>query len=472
MPQLSITGYEPLPDESKKQPQGAAAPQGLAIVGYEPERQPERSVGKTVSAFWEGIGGRALMDLMAGAGRTKEGAERTKAAIQGLAQGVAAEPGRVWRELSGAGEAMIKADLPGFAYRMGSAVPFLGAGAQQITDELQRGAPAEALGHTAALVAPFVAGKAGAAAGRLATAAAERAAPAIEVAGAGARAAAPDVATGAAKVGAGYLLEQMLPGGGPLKYAFELPTAYQGARQIQRGLKKGVKAGREVLKTRAAAAAEAAKAEAAAAEAAASAQAAQEAPRSSVVYGAPGIIPPSRQLGPGPIVTPAPPDTSYVRAVPAELPEVIPPGVWRRPGAMEQAEQLRREMEASGTIGPPAAAGEPATVIATEAPAVAPKAAPAGTAAEIMAQALFDHGIPLSDVRKMSYNDWRQVATATGQRTPSSAIQRDALVTLERLEKAERTLPAATALMSPAEAEKAFQEQKARATRRKKPSSN
>jgi hypothetical protein len=59
---------------------------------------------------------------------------------------------------------------------------------------------------------------------------------------AGARAAAPDVGMGAAKAGAGYLAGEaagMVPGGGFVKHILDIPTAYIGARQIGRGLKKG-----------------------------------------------------------------------------------------------------------------------------------------------------------------------------------------------------------------------------------------
>jgi hypothetical protein len=65
---------------------------------------------------------------------------------------------------------------------------------------------------------------------------------AAEATRAGARAAAPDVGMGVVKAGVGYLAGEaagMVPGGGFVKHILDIPTAYIGARQIGRGLKKG-----------------------------------------------------------------------------------------------------------------------------------------------------------------------------------------------------------------------------------------
>lgn len=214
---------------------------------------------------------------------------------------------------------------------------------------------------------------------------------AARVAGAGVRAAAPDVAAGAAKVGAGYVMEHILPGAGYLKYAVELPTAYSGAKQIGRGLKKGVAASREALNARALRAAEALAAERAAAEQAAAAARPQPIPEARRIEPPPDTsyvravpaepLPLSRQLPPPgrpPIVTPAPDplagDTSGVRAVPA---------VYGSSAVNEAAAGVREAMGLQpGELTPPATRTAPVTARASQIDAMARHMRQAGITAE------------------------------------------------------------------------------------------
>jgi hypothetical protein len=243
------------------------------------------------------------------------------------------------------------------------------------------------------------------------------AAPAVEFAAAGARAAAPDVAIGTAKIGAGYALEQMLPGAGPLKYAFELPTVYSGARQIQRGLKKGVAAGREALKARAAAAAEALAAET---EAAAATAARPEPP--------PSIIPPERQLGPGPIITPPPADTSgTVRGLPpAQYPEVIPPGPLRtKPGASDAALAMREAMGLGQEEFRLPEASAPDFAAITQAGHV-----------DRVARLMRENGLTAADALLLDPPDWINLARSAGIVKPDAggALAREVVLRLQSLE--------------------------------------
>jgi hypothetical protein len=127
---------------------------GIPVYQHE---HPE-GAGGFADAFWEGIGGKTLMDLMAGASRTKEGAERTKEAFKGLINGLAAEPGRVWDELGATGNGMIHGDLPGFAYHAAGSIPLVGAGAQQVGVDFANGDYARGFGHGLGLLFPFMLG--------------------------------------------------------------------------------------------------------------------------------------------------------------------------------------------------------------------------------------------------------------------------------------------------------------------------
>lgn len=249
---------------------------------------------------------------------------------------------------------------------------------------------------------------------------------AAKVTSAGVRAAAPDVAAGAAKVGAGYAMEHMLPGAGYLKYAVELPTAYAGARQIGRGLNKGAAAIRQSLRDRATAAAESlAKERAAAAEASRPVVIPEERrlaspPDTSYVRAVPAEpLPPSRQLAaPGrpAIITPepdAPPDTSFVRAVPAEPAEVIPEPLRKNPAASTAAEQMREEMIRSGTI-----TRENVTPI-TKKSGAEKTVANREAKAERFVEPLKRFKFSTRDVKGFGEAEWEKFANAIGEDVPS-----------------------------------------------------
>jgi len=267
-----------------------------------------------------------------------------------------------------------------------------------------------------------------------------RASPAAaEVATAGLRAGGPDVAKGAAKVGAGYLLDQLLPGASPLKYALEAPSVYSGARQIGRGLKKGITAGREALKARAARAAEAL-----ASETEAAAAAATPPP-------APGIIQPERQLGPGPIITPPPADTSgTVRGLPpAVYPEVIPPGPLRtQPGASDAAVAMREAMGLGPEEFRPPGTPAPDFAAVTQAGHV-----------DRVARLMRENGLTAADAQLLDPPDWVNLTRAAGIANPEAAgaMSRDVVLRLQSFEpkpkapaRKPQPPPPATAATTPA----------------------
>jgi hypothetical protein len=139
-------------------PQNEYVGQSNGIPVYK-HNHPEGAAGFG-DAFWEGVGGKAVMDMMAGASRTKEGAEKTKETAKALIQGLAAEPGRVWGELSATGQAMLTGDLPGAAYHAAGSVPMVGAPAQQVAQDFSNGDYARGFGHALGMFLPFLWGAA------------------------------------------------------------------------------------------------------------------------------------------------------------------------------------------------------------------------------------------------------------------------------------------------------------------------
>lgn len=134
-------------------------------------------VAKAGSAFWEGIGGpqwAPIVKALSNPSLSNPDAPDALAAVWNMAKGLAAEPGRVWNELGNTGAAMLKGDPLGAAYHLAGSVPLFGAPAQQVAQDIQRGDPAAAVGHTGAIIAPLVAGPA-----------AELAGPAIAATGRG-----------------------------------------------------------------------------------------------------------------------------------------------------------------------------------------------------------------------------------------------------------------------------------------------
>jgi len=179
-PQITARAEQPVsaelaPWERSYAPAEAAAPEAAASQAEAPAEQapwertyaapPEPSpIEKAGKAFYEGSGLSALVELASGDD------ERVRRVLTGAAQGIAAEPGRVWGEIKNLGQALVDptkstADV---AYHMAGAVPLLGAPVQQVAQDIQRGDPASAVGHAAGLVAPMVAGPAAEAAGRAA----------------------------------------------------------------------------------------------------------------------------------------------------------------------------------------------------------------------------------------------------------------------------------------------------------------
>jgi hypothetical protein len=188
-------------------------------------------------------------------------------------------------------------------HALAAIIPGVGPMAANIGEKLGdgdiKGAAADATVLGASMLAPHLAGPA--------VDAAKAAAPYARAAGAavkeGVKAAAPDLAAGAGKIAAGSAIAAA-----PLPHASAVGGwgfVGPGVRQVGQGLVTGAKAGavaaKASLASRIAAAADA------------------------VTPDAGATVAPAGLLGPGPVVTPAPPDGSFVRAVPAEYPPVEAP---------------------------------------------------------------------------------------------------------------------------------------------------
>lgn len=197
-----------------------------------------------VHAFWE-FTGKPIWDMMQGASRDPEKAKQAEETFKNLVHGVVNEPHRVLEELGNAGNAFMRGDIAQGVRHTAGAVPLVGGNALQVAKDIDEGKVSEAIGHSVGMIAPFAAGPV-----------AEAAGPPLETAGnvlkAGVKASAPDVTSGALKAGAGLAASEIIPASaGPLRYVAGAAPVYAGARQIARGLEKGIEAGKGVLREKA-----------------------------------------------------------------------------------------------------------------------------------------------------------------------------------------------------------------------------
>jgi len=149
--QLTIADSQPLPQAGR-----------LSIVKSEPLEQPS-ALSRLGSAFWEGSGGKAMMDLLGGASRNPELAKKSLDTAKSFVDSLKNEPARVWSELSQTGQAMTHGDVSGTASHLGGAVPFVGSGALQVQHDFENKDYASGFGHAMALLLPFAAKGTGAA---------------------------------------------------------------------------------------------------------------------------------------------------------------------------------------------------------------------------------------------------------------------------------------------------------------------
>jgi hypothetical protein len=105
--------------------------------------QPE----EFLPAFQESSGLELISDLIGGASRDPARAQRSLATLRALGKGIAAEPGRIWGELSRSGASMTDLDPSGAAYHLAGTVPFLGPAAQQVASDGAGGRYQSGLGH-------------------------------------------------------------------------------------------------------------------------------------------------------------------------------------------------------------------------------------------------------------------------------------------------------------------------------------
>jgi GNAT superfamily N-acetyltransferase len=460
-----------------------STPQVTSSISYPAAAEPS-PLAKTGKAFWEGV--QPFLDILGGASRDPKRAQKAVDAAKALAAGIAAEPGRVWGETVRTGESMLKGDLSGTAFHAAGMVPFLGPVVQQPAWDLDRGDPASAVGHTAFLAASTFAEPLAEATGSgLATTG-----TVTRGALSGMMKAAPAAATAAAEKSVYGAL------GGPAGMLAAAKIA--AAKELGKGAITGA---RGALAERAAAAAAQTAAEQAAREAADAALARG----ANVTEAHEAMVNPPRQLPPGPIVTPAPPresfvrsvpaeyppveltakeqalaaqilqnveplpprlalppgprvitpepppappvpaDTSFVRGVPAQLPEVIPPTLRTNAPAEAAATTLRDLMQQSGTAPPPETAPAPAP------PPV--DFATAGRAAKVdtLTSYLIQKEIPRTWIDQFGDKEWQMVAKDAGVNAPSEESITAIKTKLDDYQSA-ATRPADVGKMSPAEA--------------------
>lgn len=135
-----------------------------AKYGAPPPTEPKSEPGtlsKLGSAFWEGIGGKAVVDLLGGASRDPERAKKAKETAMGIVESLRAEPGRVMDELGKSGEAMVRGDVADAASHLGGAVPLVGGPALQVQHDFENADYSTGFGHALAMLLPFASRNAG-----------------------------------------------------------------------------------------------------------------------------------------------------------------------------------------------------------------------------------------------------------------------------------------------------------------------
>jgi len=380
--------------------QAASTPAPQTTSGFSPET--ERLAGIAANASGLGLvsdisgGFRSLFDRMFGNTQLTAPltAEERKAGqtIKGIASSIAAEPNRMADELSKSGAAMLRGDPIAAAAHITFAIPFAGAAGAQMQEYLDRGDIKGAIAHGVGAIAPFAA----APAGRVAEATARAAGEAAATTGTAAAGAARGAVRALPKAGIEGLESAVMGGavGG-------MPGAALGFK-----LGAGKAIGRGAI--------EEARAALAARRAAADADlAAVTAPEA--VATVPEVIPPERQIGGPPIVTP-PPDTSYVRAVPATLPVLENPENVYQYTTPEGIPVFKAPAEPQTA---PEAAAVATSAPAEAAPATGPLAQTPGTVEQLTNFAI-DKQIPAHMISEFGDKEWKMVADAAGATPPTA----------------------------------------------------
>lgn len=150
-----------------------AAKGKYTISDIEQPRTMMDSVSDAAHALYEGSGAKTLMDLMGGASRDPEAAKKSIETAKGIIKGLAGEPSRISGELTKTGESMMHGDIPASLYHLAGSVPLVGAGAQQVGQDVGKGDYAKGFGHALGLLAPFLVPAGAAKAAEAAPAAAE-----------------------------------------------------------------------------------------------------------------------------------------------------------------------------------------------------------------------------------------------------------------------------------------------------------
>lgn len=147
--------FAPPPVESEAKPDKFTPP---PLDSHEGPAKTEGALSRLGSSFWEGIGGKAVMDILGGASRDPARAKKTMEAAKGIVNALANEPSRVLSELSKSGDAMIHGKIPDAMSHLGQSVPIVGAAAGQVQHDFENNDYASGFGHALGLLLPFAVG--------------------------------------------------------------------------------------------------------------------------------------------------------------------------------------------------------------------------------------------------------------------------------------------------------------------------
>lgn len=440
------------------------------------------------SAFWEGIGGNAMMDIMGARTGDPERVQKAKDTVKGLVHGIVNEPSRFQHEGAEFYKSLILGDKPSeVASHLAGSVPFVGAGAQQVQHDFENKDYATGFGHALALLLPFaakgakvpesVANAAETAArgvGNLAGTATDIAlhpatreaigiaAPpvkhaldvaarlkramdafrGVEEAKAKAPAAAPAVVGDPAQfTGTAPRAPSVASPPGPVPVGLGLPPDAVPASVTPSGTVQGAPAGgvtaAEVVRVSPEQFARMSAADQAAAQ-----SVADRLNAASTVQPVAAAPPPSP--APAPVTPQAPPAAPQpIQAVPPVVEAPVPVA---EPPAPSVAQQLRESLVPESTAAP----GQVATIAPTEPEFQQATYEGVGRASKMqnLSKALFDNDISYDEAVGMDMEHWRTLAKAIGEKAPSKDTIQHALLNLRNLEKSAKPATPARAEQS------------------------
>lgn len=383
-----------------------ATPKTFSAGDITAKKDEPSALSKAGSSFWDWTG-KPIADIIAGSGRDPARAKIAGDTLRRLIHGIVNEPDRIRTAITNSLNDFNNGDAKATLHSAVEAIPFVGPGINQTAEEWASGKPAEAVGHTAALIAPRFLHDTG-------PAIAEAVGPPLETAGAALKGA----ASGATEMmpitvrGHTVNVPAIIPAaaaGGVAASATGLPrslgVAAGAAVPIVKGAAKGARA--SIVAREAVALAEKA-------EAARAARAAQiEEMRASIPPPAEAAPPPEPQWSQGPPGLPS--GRTPGSGLPAEPPLLQrPQPAWRQipdepsPVAQPPVAALPAVLPSGRVPG----TGEPVGAGPAAQPAIPPEGPPLVTAAEV------------ANVSSQKFAKMSEADRASAQRT-ADAVNRD-----------------------------------------------